>query len=134
MAGQPAAKVAPQFFLDVVGDVFPALLAHGREEALEVLAHDEMGYDCGCILLSCNDLTTFNGAVIFSEAPGSAFIQGSTFRHVAGHGVTRGWVGTAGPDFVAGNTFEDVSGSTQTRPWIEGQSCPDPKPACPEDQ
>jgi hypothetical protein len=42
MAGQAAAKIAPQLLLHVAGDVFPALLTHGREEALEVLAHDEM--------------------------------------------------------------------------------------------
>ncbi|WP_438030096.1 hypothetical protein [Sorangium sp. So ce233] len=103
-----------------------------QENVLENVIIEYAGYDCGCILLSCNDLSTFNGAVIFSQPPSSAFIQGSTIRHVAGHGVTRGWNGTAGPDFVTGNTFEDVSGCEQTRPWVEGQSCPDPKPPCPE--
>jgi hypothetical protein len=29
MAGEAAAKIAPQFFLDVVRDVFPAVRAHG---------------------------------------------------------------------------------------------------------
>ncbi|WP_437941913.1 hypothetical protein [Sorangium sp. So ce341] len=77
-------------------------------------------------------MTLEGGAVIFSRAPSSAFIQGSTFRHVAGHGVTRGWNGAAGPDFVSGDTFEDVSGCEQTRPWVEGQTCPDPKPPCPK--
>ncbi|MGK3963502.1 hypothetical protein WMF01_23310 [Sorangium sp. So ce1667] len=103
------------------------------ENVLENVIVEYAGFDCGCILLSCNDVTTFNGAVVFSQAPSSAFIQRSTIRHVAGHGVTRGWNGTPGPDFVAGNTFEDVSGCKQTRPWVEGQSCPDPEPPCPED-
>ncbi|WP_437682531.1 hypothetical protein [Sorangium sp. So ce131] len=103
-----------------------------EENVLENVVIEYAGYDCGCILHTCNDLATWNAAVIFSMPPASAFIQGSTFRHIAGHGVTRGWSGPPGPDFVSGNTFEDVSGCEQTRPFIVGQSCPDPEPTCPE--
>ncbi|AUX24625.1 hypothetical protein SOCEGT47_051640 [Sorangium cellulosum] len=102
------------------------------ENVLENVIIEYAGYDCSCSLLTCNDIEEFEGAVIFSQEPSRAFIQRSTFRHIAGHGVTRGWVGTSEPDFVTGNTFEDVTGCAQTRPWIEGQPCYDPLPACPE--
>jgi hypothetical protein len=42
MAEQPATKVPPELLLDVTREVLAALLPNGREEGLEVLAHDEV--------------------------------------------------------------------------------------------
>jgi hypothetical protein len=39
---EAATKVAAKLLLDVARQVFAALVAHGREEGLEVLAHDDV--------------------------------------------------------------------------------------------
>jgi hypothetical protein len=84
------------------------------------------GADCGCILLTCSAIEQFEGAVIFSMQPPSAFIRDSEIVHGSSHGVVLGYDG-ASVDFKDGNTF-DVAGCAQTLP--RQATCPNPKPAC----
>lgn len=98
---------------------------------LEHVRVEYAGFDCHCGLNTCSSIDTFNGAVIFSAQPPSAFITSSAFAHIAGHGITQGFDGTL-VDFKPTNTFEDVSGCKQTRPRNADTSCPDPRPACDE--
>lgn len=85
------------------------------------------GADCGCILLTCNQLDGFEGAVILSMPPSSMFITDSVFAHGAGHGVVQGYDG-ADMGFAASNTFEDLGGCEATLPRMP--MCPDPRPSC----
>ncbi|NUP05439.1 MAG: hypothetical protein HOW73_05190 [Polyangiaceae bacterium] len=85
------------------------------------------GADCGCIFVSCSAIDQYEGAVVFSQQPPSAFIQDSVIAHGSSHGVVLGYLGDR-VDFKPGITFEDMGGCDQTLP--SGESCPDPKPAC----
>lgn len=97
------------------------------ENRLEHVRIDYTGADCGCILVTCNALSEFEGAIIFSQPPARAFLANSVIAHGSGHGVVHGYDGVA-PDFGSGNTFESVSGCVQTLPRTA--SCPTPRPAC----
>jgi hypothetical protein len=88
------------------------------------------GWDCGCIFNTCSDITTHEGAVILTNPPpNGAFITNSTFKAIAGHGVTEGFGGSL-VNFRPTNTF-DVSKCVQTLPKVPSPlSCPNPLPAC----
>lgn len=104
----------------------------GVPRANNVLDHVRIEYAgawCGCQLLTCSDITSFNGAVIFNAQPPSAFITNTTFANIEGHGITQGFDGTL-VNFRPGNTFENVSGCAQTRPRDTVASCPSPRPVC----
>ncbi len=85
------------------------------------------GFDCGCILLTCNDLVGFEGAIILTMPPSSMFITDSVFAHGSGHGVVQGYDGE-NLDFASSNEFDDVAGCPATMPRMP--ECPDPRPAC----
>lgn len=97
------------------------------ENHIENVRIEYTGADCGCILLTCNAITDFEGAVIFSQPPPSAFIKNTVFAHGSSHGIVNGYDGTA-PDFASVNTFEDMAGCAQTLP--RSATCPTPRPAC----
>lgn len=104
----------------------------GIPRASNLLQHvriEYAGFDCACSLSTCSDISEWEGAVIFTAQPPSAFITQTTFQDIAGHGVTQGFDGTL-VDFRATNTFINVSGCAQTRPRNVDTSCPDPRPAC----
>jgi hypothetical protein len=88
------------------------------------------GYDCLCVFTSCSDINSYSAAVILSNRPpNGAFITNSTFKAIAGHGVTEDF-GGALLNFRPTNTF-DVSQCVQTLPYpVSPQSCANPKPAC----
>lgn len=96
------------------------------------LAHVRLEYtgaDCGCVLVSCSDVTGYDGAVILSQPPTSMFLRDSVLAHGAGHGIVLGYT-TEGDDldFAATNTFEDLDGCDATLP--SAPTCPDPRPTC----
>lgn len=102
----------------------------GIVDANSRLEHTRIEYtggDCGCILLTCNDLVGYEGAVILSMPPPQMFISNSVIAHGAGHGFVLGYDGE-NVDFAGNNTFEDVAGCPATLP--RQASCPDPRPAC----
>ena len=85
------------------------------------------GADCGCVLLTCNTLDGFEGALIMSQEPPGPFLQDSVIAHGSGHGVVLGYDG--GPiEFSEGNDFDDIGGCDVTLPRLP--MCPDPKPTC----
>lgn len=93
---------------------------------------DYAGADCLCTLVSCNDVNTFAGAILFTQPPAPGFsITNTAISHSAGHGIVRGWQSDSMPSFAAGNTFTDVAGCVETLPVPASGSCPSPKPACP---
>lgn len=96
---------------------------------LENVRIEYAGADCGCSLLTCSNIAEYEGAVIFTAQPPSAFITHTVFKEIAGHGVTQGFDGTL-VDFRPSNTFEGVAGCAQTRPRSVDTTCPDPRPAC----
>lgn len=87
------------------------------------------GFDCGCSLLTCSNIAQYEGAVIFTAQPPSAFITNTVFKEISGHAVTQGFDGTL-VNFRPSNTFEGVTGCVQTRPRSVDTTCPDPRPAC----
>ena len=97
------------------------------ENRIENVRIEYTGADCGCILLTCNSITQFEGAVIFSMPPPSAFIKNTVFAHGSSHGIVNGYDGAA-PDFASVNTFEDMAGCAQTLP--RSATCPSPRPTC----
>lgn len=104
----------------------------GVPDASNRLDHVKIAYaggDCGCILLTCSDIAQYEGAVIFSAQPPSAFITNTSFSNIAGHGVTQGFDGEL-VDFKPTNTFEALSGCPQTLPRFKSRACSNPKPAC----
>ena len=104
----------------------------GIPQAANVLDHvriEYAGYDCACSLLTCSgNVEEYEGAVLFSMQPPSAFITNSTFKDIAGHAITEGWLGSL-VNFRPTNTFEGVSGCVQTMPSLPSE-CPDPRPLC----
>jgi hypothetical protein len=92
------------------------------------------GGDCSCVLVSCNDVVEYEGAVIFTQPPSSGFtLTNSVIRHSAMHGITRGWHADDQSSFAATNTFDDLVGCNETRPVPLNGTCPiQPKPTCPE--
>lgn len=98
------------------------------ENRLEHASIEYAGGDCGCVLLTCSDVTSHDSSVIFSQAPASGFIRDTRIAHGRGHGVFRGWRGAASPDFMATNSFEDLSGCAQTLPSTDS-GC-GVRPAC----
>jgi hypothetical protein len=106
-------------------------LAYGgiarAENSLKHVHIEYSGADCGCVYVSCSAIDSYEGAVIFSQAPPRAFVEDSVIRHGSGHGVVRAWAG-ADIDFSDGFSFEDLAGCEQTLPVAD--VCPDPKPAC----
>lgn len=85
------------------------------------------GADCGCVLVTCNDLDGFEGAVIMSMPPSSMFMTDSVIAHSAGHGFVLGYTG-ADLDFASSNEFDDVAGCDATLP--SSDVCPEPRPSC----
>lgn len=88
------------------------------DNRLEHASIEYTGGDCGCVLSTCSDVARHDSAIIFSEAPPSAFVRDVRIAHGRGHGVFRGWRGAASPDFMATNTFEDLGGCAQTMPSL----------------
>lgn len=87
------------------------------------------GADCGCILVSCSDVDAYEGAMIFSQEPPTAFLSDARIAHGSGHGIVLGYMGEV-KDFKAGASFEDMGGCAQTLPTQP--NCPNPKPSCME--
>lgn len=87
------------------------------------------GADCGCILVSCSDVDAYEGAMIFSQEPPTAFLSDAVISHGSGHGIVLGYMGDT-KDFKGGAKFEDMGGCSQTLPTQP--SCPNPKPSCME--
>ncbi|MDP1823946.1 MAG: hypothetical protein Q8L48_11915 [Archangium sp.] len=104
----------------------------GIPAASNLLQHvriEYAGYSCACVLTTCSAISDWEGAIIFTAQPPGAFISDTTFKDIAGHGVTQGFDGTL-VDFRSRNTFVNVSGCEQTRPRNADTTCPDPRPAC----
>lgn len=102
----------------------------GVPQAGNRIAHARIEYtgaDCGCILSTCSAISEFEGAVIFSQQPPSAFISDTVIAHGKGHAVVLGYLGAL-VDFRDGIAVEDVAGCEQTRP--AENVCPAPRPAC----
>lgn len=95
---------------------------------LEHVSLEYTGYDCGCVLSTCSDVADHDAAVIFSQPPSTDFIHRVRFTNGHGHGVFRGWSGSATPDFTADNTFENMGGCAQTLPSLP-EGC-GPRRAC----
>lgn len=89
------------------------------DNALEHATIEYAGGDCGCVLLTCSDVTSHDSSVIFSQPPATAFVKNTRIAHGLGHGIFRGWRGAATPDFMATNTFDDLAGCAQTVPGLE---------------
>lgn len=85
------------------------------------------GADCGCILIGCSDIEGYEGAIIFSQQPPSAFFHDTVVAHGSGNGVVLGYRGTL-VDFTGGIAFEDLAWCPQTQP--HPGSCPNPLPSC----
>ena len=91
------------------------------------------GGDCQCSSFGCNYLPgsfSVNSAILLFARPPTAFISHADIQHSAGHGILRGWNGSADPGFLEGNTFADVAECTQTLPRDSEGRCP-ATPACP---
>jgi hypothetical protein len=96
---------------------------------LEHVRIEYTGADCGCILLTCSDITSHEGAIIFTHQPPSAFVSNTVIAHASSHAIVQGFDGFP-LDFTSGNTFEDVAGCPQTMPRPPSSACPKPLPAC----
>lgn len=101
----------------------------GNTNQLEHVRIEYAGADCSCSLVTCSTISEYEGAIIFTAQPPRPFITDSTFKDIAGHGVTQGFDGTL-VDFKSSNTFVNVSGCQQTRPRDVDTSCPNPRPVC----
>ncbi len=105
----------------------------GVPQAANALDHVKIeyaGYDCACSMVTCSaNVEEYEGAVIFSQKPPSAFITNSVFKDIAGHAITEGFIGGL-VNFRPTNTFEGVSGCVQTLPPDAQQDCPEPRPLC----
>lgn len=95
---------------------------------LEHVRIEYAGGDCSCALLTCNDITDFEGAVIVTNLPPTAFIENTHIVHSAGHGIVRGWDGDD-LDLASSSTFEAIAGCAQTLPRFS-DGCGEPKPRC----
>lgn len=89
------------------------------------------GGDISSTLPTCNEPEVYSGGVILTAPPSEQFIKHTTFAHITGYGVLRGWVGPLAPDFLDTNTFEDLTACAQSAPEGENHACPDVPPACP---
>lgn len=87
------------------------------------------GGDNYSTLPSCNQPEVFTAGVILTAPPDAQFIKHTTFAHINGHGVLRGWVGSPAPDFLDTNTFEDLT-CAQSTPPEPNDTCPDVPPVC----
>lgn len=91
--------------------------------ALDHVRIEYAGYDCQCVLNTCSKAAVESeGAVIFTGQAPSAFITNTTFKAIAGHGITQGFDGAL-VNFRPTNTFEDVSGCVQTLPRPTDTHC-----------
>lgn len=88
---------------------------------------EHTGADCGCVLLTCSDVSQFEGAVIMTQPPPSTFVTDTVISEASAHGFVLGYDGPM-LDFEAANTFEDVGGCAMTLPRMS--VCPDPRPGC----
>lgn len=88
---------------------------------------EHTGADCGCILIGCSAVEGYEGAIIFSEEPPSAFFHDTVISEAAGNGVVLGYRGNL-VDVAAGITFDSVAWCAQTQP--HPGSCPNPLPSC----
>ncbi|CAN99285.1 putative secreted protein [Sorangium cellulosum So ce56] len=101
------------------------------ENRIEHARIEYAGSETHSILLTCNEPGIHEGGVILTTPPPSQFIQHTTFAHITGHGVHRGWRGPSAPDFADTNTFEDLTGCAVSTPPDEDLYCPEPPPTCP---
>lgn len=105
----------------------------GQVDPETLLERVELAYTggwCGCSLVSCNEVESYEAAIVLQRPPGHAFLVDSTIRDGAGHGIVRSWDGDPGPDLSAGNTITGLAGCAQTLPRAEDGTCPDPRPVC----
>lgn len=88
---------------------------------------EHTGADCGCVLVSCNEVAGYEGAIIMSQEPPAPFIQDSVIANGSGHGIVLGYFG--GPvELAESNAFHNIAGCDVTLPSLP--QCPQPKPAC----
>lgn len=97
------------------------------ESSIEHARIEYTGADCGCVLVSCSDVQGFEGALIFTAQPPSAFVTDTVVAHASANAVVLGYSGDL-VDFKPGVEVDDVAGCEQTLP--SGPTCPNPKPAC----
>ncbi|RKH09314.1 hypothetical protein D7V97_16940 [Corallococcus sp. CA053C] len=91
------------------------------------------GGTCQCSSYGCNYLPPsfdVSSAILLFTEPTTAFITGASIEDSAGHGILRGWSGSASVDFVATNTFARIAECTQTLPRDTEGRCPS-NPTCP---
>lgn len=100
------------------------------ENRIENARIEYAGGDIHASLATCNAPPVFSAGVILTSAPSDAFVQHTTFSHITGYGVLRGWAGPSAPHFVDTNTFEDVSACAESAPTGPDNDCPDTPPAC----
>lgn len=110
---------------DWVGLTFGGIVR--PETRLEHVRIEYTGADCGCVLLTCSDIDQFEGAVIMSQPPPSAFISNSVIANGSGHGFVLGYDGS-NVDFRSNNEFESLAGCPATLP--RDGACPNPRPSC----
>ena len=116
---------------DWVGVRFGGLNAQDSLENVRVLY---AGGACQCSGYGCNYLQgsfDVSSAILMFTEPSRAFITGARIEHSAGHGILRGWNGSAGVSFLGSNTFADVAGCTETLPRDQDGRCPT-DPPCPK--
>ena len=94
---------------------------------LEHVHIEHTGADCGCVLLTCSDVDTFEGAIIMTQPPPSAFVSSSVISHGSGHGFVLGYDG-ANVDFRSENQFDSLAGCPATLP--RDGACTIPLPSC----
>lgn len=91
------------------------------------------GGPCLCSSYGCNYLPPsfdVSSAILLFKEPTTAFITGASIEDSAGHGILRGWDGSASVDFLATNTFARIAECTQTLPRDASGRCPS-DPPCP---
>ncbi len=115
---------------DWAGIRFDGMNAANRLEYVHVRY---AGGACQCSGFGCNTLPSsfdVSSAILLFQQPTAAFITQSVIEDSAGHGILRGWNGTASVDFLSTNRFARIAECTQTTPRdVEGR-CPS-EPPCP---
>ncbi|NOK33046.1 hypothetical protein HMI49_07535 [Corallococcus exercitus] len=102
-------------------------------DRLEFIRVRYAGGPCLCSGYGCNYLPgsfDVSSAILLFAEPGRSFVAGSSIEDSAGHGILRGWNGSAAVDFFGSNTFARVAGCMQTTPRDADGRCPN-DPPCP---